>query len=109
MLSVLAGTTVRRKRKELGIMKAMGYTSKDLMQQIAFRIMPIAGVAVVLASVVSVYLMRVFGLTSFGVVLDVNFWIMVPVDICLLIFFYLVTYISAGKTKEISATELMTE
>ena len=109
ILSVLAGTTVRRKRKDLGIMKAMGYTSKDLMQQITFRIMPIAGVAVVLASAVSVYLMRAFGLTFFGVVLDVNFWIMVPVDICLLIFFYLVTYISAGKTKEISATELMTE
>ena len=109
ILSVLAGTNVRRKRKELGIMKAMGYTSKDLMQQIAFRIMPIACVAVLLASALSVYLMNAFGLVLFGVVLDVNYWIMVPIDICLLLFCYLVTYISAGKIKEISVTELMAE
>ena len=109
ILSVLAGTTVRRKRKELGIMKAMGYTSKDLMQQIAFRIMPIACVAVILASALSVYLMNAFGLVVFGVVLDVNYWIIVPIDLCLLLFCYLVTYISAGKIKEISVTELMAE
>ena len=109
ILNVLAGTTVRRKRKELGIMKAMGYTSKDLMQQIAFRFMPIACVAVVIASVFSVYLMNVFGLAMFAVVLDVNYWIIAPIDICLLLFCYLVTYISAGKIKEISVTELMAE
>lgn len=109
ILSVLAGTTVRRKRKELGIMKAIGYTSKDLMQQIAFRIMPIACVAVIIASVCSVYLMNAFGLVMLGVVMDVNYGIMVPIDICLLLFCYLVTYISAGKIKEISVTELMTE
>ena len=109
ILSVLAGTTVRRKRKELGIMKAMGYTSKDLMQQIAFRIMPIAFVAVILASVCSVLLMNAFGLVMFAVILDVNFWIMIPIDICILLFCYLVTYISAGKVKKISVTELMTE
>ena len=109
ILSVLAGTNVRRKRKELGIMKAMGYTSKDLMQQIAFRIMPIACVAVLLASALSVYLMNAFGIVVFGVVLDVNYWIIVPINICLLLFCYLVTYISAGKIKEISVTELMAE
>lgn len=109
ILSVLAGTTVRRKRKELGIMKAMGYTSKDLMQQIAFRIMPIACVAVIIASVSSVYLMNAFGVVMFGVILEVNFWIIAPIDLCLLLFCYLVTYVSAGKVKEISVTELMAE
>lgn len=109
ILSILAETTVRRKRKELGIMKAMGYTSKDLMQQIAFRIMPIACVAVVIASICSVYLINAFSFTMFAVFMDVNFWIMLPIDICLLLFCYLVTYISAGKIKQISVTELMTE
>ena len=109
ILSVLAGTTVRRKRKELGIMKAMGYTSKDLMQQIALRIMPIALVAVLMASVCSVYLMNAFGVVTFGVILEVNYWIIAPIDLCLLLFCYLVTYISAGKVKAISVTELMAE
>lgn len=109
ILSILAGTTVRRKRKELGIMKAMGYTSKDLMQQIAFRIMPVACVAVILASIFSVYLLDAFSFTMFAVVMDVNFWIMIPIDICLLLFCYFVTYISAGKIKQISVTELMAE
>lgn len=109
ILSVLAGTTVRRKRKELGIMKAMGYTSKDLMQQIAFRMMPIACAAVIIASVISVYLINAFGFTMFAVVLDVNYWIIFPIDICFLLFCYLVTYISAGRIKQISVTELMAE
>ena len=109
ILSNLAHTVVKRKRKELGIMKSMGYTSKDLMQQIALRILPIAGVAVIIASVCSVYLMNAFGIAAFKVIIDVNYWIMVPIDICLLLFCYLVTYISAGKIKEISVTELMTE
>lgn len=109
ILSVLAGTTVKRKRKELGIMKAMGYTSKDLMWQIAFRIMPIAFVAVIMASVCSVILVNAFGLVMFAVILDVNFWIIIPIDICILLFCYIVTYISAGKVKEISVTELMAE
>ena len=109
ILSMFARTTVRRKRKELGIMKAMGYTSKDLMQQIALQVMPVAGVAVVIASVISVYLMKAFGITMFSVMLDVNYWLIVPVGIGLLLFCYLVTYISAGKIKEISVTELMAE
>lgn len=109
ILSILAETTVKRKRKELGIMKAMGYTSQDLMQQIAFRIMPIASVAVVIASICSVYLINAFSFTMFSVVMDVNFWIILPIDICLLLFCYLVTYISAGKIKQISVSELMTE
>ena len=90
-------------------MKAMGYTSKNLMQQIAFRIMPIAVVAVIIASACSVLLMDLFGLAMFSVFLEVNYWIMIPIDICILLFCYLVTYISAGKIKEISVTELMTE
>lgn len=109
ILSSLAGTTVRRKRKELGIMKAMGYTSKDLMQQIAFRMMPIALAAVIIASVCAVFLQKAFCLVMFSVILDVNYLIIIPIDICILLFCYLVTYISAGKIKEISVTELMTE
>ena len=109
ILSNLAHTVVKRKRKELGIMKSVGYTSKDLMKQIALRVMPIAGVAVIIASVCSVYLMNAFGIAAFAVIIDANYWIMVPLDICLLLFCYLVTYISAGKIKEISVTELMTE
>jgi len=109
ILSSLAGTTVRRKRKELGIMKAMGYTSKDLMQQIAFRMMPIALAAVIIASVCAVFLQKAFCLVMFSVILDVNYWIIIPIDICILLFCYLVTYISAGKIKEISVTELMAE
>lgn len=109
ILSSIAGTTVRRKRKELGIMKAMGYTSKNLMQQIAFRIMPITFIAVIIASVCSVLLVNLFGLTMFSVILEINYWIMIPIDICILLFCYLVTYISASKIKEISVTELMSE
>lgn len=109
ILSMFARTTVRRKRKELGIMKAMGYTSKDLMQQIAFQIMPVVFVAVIIAAVSSMYLMKAFGIAMFSAILNVNYGLAVPIGIGLLLFCYLVTYISAGKIKEISVTELMAE
>lgn len=42
---------VRRQRKELGIMLGLGYTTKELMVQLAMRIMPAVTVAIILGAV----------------------------------------------------------
>ncbi|MBP5298889.1 MAG: hypothetical protein J6Z09_07060, partial [Lachnospiraceae bacterium] len=41
ILSIISASEVRRQRQNLGIMKGLGYSSKDLMTQIALKFMPV--------------------------------------------------------------------
>lgn len=109
ILWIIASTNVRRQRKDLGIMKSMGYTSKDLMQQIALRFMPVTVISVVIASVLSVYINKGFWMLTFATVAETNVPLIIITDIVLIAFCYIVTYIGAGRVKKISVTELMTE
>ena len=109
ILWIIASTNVRRQRRALGIMKSMGYTSKDLMKQIALRFMPVTVVSVIIASVLSVYINKGFWMMSFATVATTNIPLIIITDIALIAFCYLVTYIGAGRVKKISVTELMTE
>ena len=59
ILSILMASTIRRQYKELGIMKGLGYTSRELKFQLAFRIVPVAVLAVILGTVLSILLIGV--------------------------------------------------
>lgn len=109
ILSIISSATVRRKKKDIGIMKSLGYSSKDLMTQMAVRIMPPAIVGVGLASVLAYYIYKAFWLVTFSLEIEPVAWVLVATDMALIGFCYLVTYISAGRIKKISVTELMTE
>lgn len=109
ILGLIASSNVKRQRRKLGIMKGMGYTSKDLMKQIAIKTMPVTIVSVIIASFAAKYVYSVFWLMAFGVVGELNIPLTIIADVVLVAFCYAVTYISAGKIKTISVTELMTE
>ncbi|MBR1750397.1 MAG: ABC transporter permease [Ruminococcus sp.] len=109
ILGLIASSNVKRQRRKLGIMKGMGYTSKDLMKQIAMKTMPVTVVSVIIASFAAKYVYSAFWLMAFGVVGELNIPLTIIADIVLVAFCYAVTYISAGKIKAISVTELMTE
>ena len=109
ILGLIASSNVKRQRRKLGIMKGMGYTSKDLMKQIAIKTMPVTIVSVIIASFAAKYVYSTFWLMVFGVVGELNIPLTIIADIILVAFCYAVTYISAGKIKAISVTELMTE
>ena len=109
ILGLIASSNVKRQRKKLGIMKGMGYTSKDLMKQIALKTMPVTIVSVIIASFAAKYVYSAFWLMAFGVVGELNIPLTIIADVILVAFCYAVTYISAGKIKAISVTELMTE
>ncbi len=109
ILGLIASSNVKRQRRKLGIMKGMGYTSKDLMKQIAIKTMPVTIVSVIIASFAAKYVYSAFWLMAFGVVGELNIPLTIIADIILVAFCYAVTYISAGKIKAISVTELMTE
>ncbi len=109
ILGIIAASNVKRQRRKLGIMKGMGYTSKDLMKQIALKTLPVTIVSVILASFAAKYAYSGFWLMAFSVVGKLNIPLTIIADVILVIFCYAVTYISAGKIKAISVTELMTE
>ena len=109
ILWLIASSNVKRQRRKLGIMKGMGYTAKDLMKQIAIKTMPVTIVSVIIASFAAKYVYSTFWLMAFGVVGELNIPLTILADVILVAFCYAVTYISAGRIKAISVTELMTE
>lgn len=109
ILGLIASSNVKRQRRRLGIMKGMGYTSKDLMKQIAIKTMPVTIVSVITASFAAKYVYSAFWLMVFGTVDKLNIPLTIVADVILVAFCYAVTYISAGRIKAISVTELMTE
>ncbi len=109
ILVIIASSNVRRQRHSLGIMKSLGYSSNDLMQQTALKFMPVIVVSMIPASVCSVYLNRIFWSAIFGTVAQSSPVTIIVTDLMMILFCYLVTYIGAGRIRKISATELMTE
>ena len=109
ILGIIAGSNVRRQRKDLGVMKSMGYSSKDLMTQIALQILPTTVISVAIAAVLSVFVQKAFWFYLFGVAIPLDIPVMIVTCISMVIFCYVVTYFAASRVKKISVTELMTE
>ncbi|MCR5356224.1 MAG: ABC transporter permease [Lachnospiraceae bacterium] len=109
ILSIIAASAVRRQRMSLGIMKGLGYSSKDLMKQMALRMMPVIIISLVIASVATVFFNRFFWFAIVGLLPKTNITVIILTDIVLVLFCYFVTYLGAGKIRKISVTELMTE
>lgn len=107
ILSILMETEVRRQRRELGIMKGLGYTSKELMLQLAFRIMPAALIAVVIGTVLGVGATELL-ISTVGVV-PINIPAILVLDLAVLAFCFGCARLGARKIKKISVYELMTE
>lgn len=107
ILSILMESEVRRQRRELGIMKGMGYTSKELMLQLSFRIMPAAFLATVIGTVLGVGATKL--LVSFVGIVPVNIPAVLVLDLAILAFCFGCAWLGARKIKKISVYELMTE
>ena len=107
ILFILMESSVRKQRREFGIMKGMGYTSRELMLQLAFRIMPASVFSVAIGTVVGVSFIKL--LTSFLGRISVNIPAVIVLDIILLMFCFACAYIGARKIKKISVCELMAE
>ena len=109
ILVIISASSVKRQRKNLGIMKSLGYSSKDLRRQMALKFMPVMIVSMVIASVVAIYVNKVFWSVMFATIATTDIVLIIGVDIAMIVLAYIMTYIGAGKIKKISVTELMTE
>ncbi len=109
ILGIIAVSAVKRQRREFGIMKSMGYTSRDLMIQLTLRILPVTIISSCIAAVLSVWVQRAFWMAAFGVQIPESLPLIIGTATALVLFCLIVTYISAGSIRKISVTELMTE
>lgn len=109
ILGIIAASAVKRQRMEFGIMKSMGYTSRDLMIQLTLRILPVTIISSCIAAVLSVWVQRAFGMAAFGVQIPESLPLMTGTAAALVLYCLIVTYVSAGSIRKISVTELMTE
>jgi ABC-type antimicrobial peptide transport system permease subunit len=107
ILSILMASTIRRQYKELGIMKGLGYTSRELKFQLAFRIVPVALLAVILGTVFSLLLIEVVNAYVCKVI--VSALTVIVLDIATLFYCFICAYISARRIKKISVYELISE
>ena len=107
VLFILMESTVKKQRRELGIMKSMGYTSRELMFQLACRIMPAAFIGVVIGTWLSIRITALY--TSFLGRVSVNTPAVIVLACGILVFCFVCAYAGARKIKKISVCELMTE
>lgn len=109
ILNIITSSLIKKKRKDMGIMKGLGYSSKDLMTQLSWSIMPTLIIGTVTASVLGNLELYFFGNLTFGVDLSPGILLTVAADAALLIFCYLIIRLGARKIKKISVNELITE
>ena len=107
ILSILMASTIRKQYRELGIMKGLGYTSKELMFQMAFRIIPPAIIAVVIGTGLSLLLRGV--VDAYVAKIAVSAAGTVIMDIAITAFCFISAYVSARRIKKITVYELITE
>jgi ABC-type antimicrobial peptide transport system permease subunit len=107
MLAILMASTIRKQYRELGILKSLGYTSRELMFQMAFRIIPVALIAVVIGTFLSIPLMGIVG--AFVCKIEVSVMGILFMDLAILAFCFGCAYTCARRIKKISAYELITE
>ena len=110
ILNFLIVATVRRQRKQFGIQKAMGYTTKDVKKQMIARLMPVIIPGVILGTLLSVPVMELFLNAVLGRgSIQARYAILIPAAIGMILFTYASAWLSADKVKKVSVTELMTE
>jgi sulfur carrier protein ThiS len=109
ILNIVTSSLVKKKRKDLGIMKGLGYSSGDLMTQLAWSIMPTVIAGTLAASITGNLELAFFGDMAFGIDLSAGIILTAAADILLILFCYLIIRLGAGKIKKISVNELITE
>lgn len=108
IIIALMEQAVRRQRKELGIMLGLGYTAKELMVQLAMRIMPAVITAIILGTVGAAAVFHAALDVMVGTT-PINIPMMIVTIIIMILFCFGCAYVGAGRIKKISVTELMTE
>lgn len=115
ILSLMIKAMIIKRKVEFGTFKAIGYTTKELMMQIALSFMPTAIIGTILGTItgnISVKPLFTMALHSIGVSqfeTSINPMVLIVVVILIVVFTFLIAMVEAYKVKKISVYELLTE
>ncbi len=114
-MALLLKTVIIRKQREIGIKKAIGFSSQQIRRTLVLSIMPQVMVGVVTGAVTGTLLSNRFFtmmLRSMGIIqanLEVKGWMGVFAVIFITILTAIITWILSGRIKKVSAYTLITE
>ena len=112
---MICSRTFVREKIDIGIYKALGFTSRNLRLQFAVRFLIVAFFGIIIGTTLSLtlsekllsYMLRSMGIVNF--VIDYRF-ITVFLPIAAVAFcYFLFAYMAAGKTKKVEVRSLITE
>lgn len=115
ILSLVIKAMIIKSKVEFGILKSIGYTTWELMIQIALSFMPAVIIGSSLGAVIgrlSVRPLLTMALHSIGISkfeVELNIFIVLGIILSIVLFTFLVAMIEAHKVKKISVYELLTE
>ncbi len=115
VVSMICSKTFVREKIDIGIYKAMGFTSRNLRLQFAVRFLIVAFFGIIFGTVLSLsfsekilsYLLRSMGIVNF--VIDYRFITVAFPIVAVALCYFLFAYIAAGKTKKVEVRNLITE
>jgi len=107
IIILLMQSAVRKQRKDLGIMKGMGFTNGELMLQMAGKIIPMLVCATLIGSVLGAIVGKLLFITNGDLPISVTKILLMNLFVIAL--GSVVAFLSANKIKSISVYELMQE
>ena len=113
VLYLLIKTLINNKMKDYGILKAIGYTSKDVIKQNAISFMPSIILAVVISCIISCFIvnpMLTLCTTSFGIMkltFDIPYNLVAIMGIMFIIISFIFAVMLSSKIKKIEAYNLL--
>lgn len=115
ILSLVIRTVIIQKQKYLGIQKALGFTSVQLISQLTYEFLPVIIMGVIIGGFAAFYLINPLlsvlffniGMIKMQFVMRIDIFIIVAVGI--IIYSFIMTILLSGKIKKISAYQLITE
>lgn len=115
ILFILIKTVIHNSKTNLGISKAIGYTTRQLRLQTSWSLMPVVLLGVIVGALLSRFCMNNMIVMLFHVigVMKLNFIIPIPmliaIAIVMVIISFLIAYGLCGKIRKISAYQLISE
>jgi len=115
ILSMTVRSIVAKRRRELGVLKSSGFTTNQLVKQMAISFIPLTTIGIIAGCVLGAMFtgpmlaaaLAVDGV--FSMVFRVNVLLVIGMCIGILVVTYLVAYLSARSIKHVSAYELLSE
>ncbi|MCI5667145.1 MAG: ABC transporter permease [Oscillospiraceae bacterium] len=115
VINMICGKAFIKERTDIGILKAVGFTARELHAQFAFRFLIISAAGAVIGGICSLFftrpllemLLRMVGLTR--IESDITFVTFIIPALLICLCFFLFSYIAAGKTRTVEVRELISE